>query len=152
MKQEKYIHVSKLYDEFSLHQSLVVLCKNCEKFRLELWLKNARVIVGNIDYEHVILFRATISVIIVIINVRQSYCARYSYRFRYNTRVWWTHKRTDVQPISIMCAVWLTHVKKHHILSPHTDMRCSILAKLCMMTEDVPSLHPFPPIFFGSCQ
>jgi len=31
--------------------------------------------------------------------------------FRHNTSVWRTDGRTDVQPIAITCAVWLTHVK-----------------------------------------
>ena len=36
---------------------------------------------------------------------------RYVKPFRHNTSVWRTDGRTDVQPIAMTCAVWLTHVK-----------------------------------------
>jgi len=38
--------------------------------------------------------------------------------------------------------------KKHHILSPHTDVCCSISANLCMMLEEVRVIIS-PECFFG---
>jgi len=43
--------------------------------------------------------------------------------FRHNTSVWWTDGQTDVQPISITCAVWLMHVK-------NATYKCSALTPL----------------------
>jgi len=41
--------------------------------------------------------------------------------------------------------------QKHHILSPHTDVRCSISTTLCMMPEEVRAIIS-PPMVFGSRQ
>jgi len=40
--------------------------------------------------------------------------------------------------------------EKHHTLLPHTDVRCSISAKLCMMLEEVSAIISSPQCFSGT--
>jgi len=52
------VHISELNGEFSPREGLVVLCKNRKKLCLELGLKNACIVVGDEDNEHIVLFCA----------------------------------------------------------------------------------------------